>query len=146
VRWPAALRDQSLFVQQPIRFRKPIARQMHKEMMLGVIVHPIGRDEQPLDRIGACRAGVAERVFPGAGAGVFSNVAHTCHPRQRGYLTDSVSEPDGLLRLRSLLLGARQMRFNWERQHVSGNIRRQRVTHLPDKRLTSFIWDFGHVA
>jgi hypothetical protein len=61
-------------------------------------------------------------------------------------LTDSVSEPDGLLRLCSLLFGARQMRFNWERQHVSGNIRRQRVTHFPDKRLASFIWDFGHVA
>jgi hypothetical protein len=50
------------------------------------------------------------------------------------------------LRLGSLRLGIRQMRFNRERQYVSGNIRHQRVTYLAYQGLTNFVRDFGHVA
>ena len=37
--------DQALLDQKPMRFRQPVARQIHEQMMLGVIVHPIGRDQ-----------------------------------------------------------------------------------------------------
>jgi hypothetical protein len=58
-----------------MRLRQPVARQIHEQMMLGVIVDPVGRDQQPLDWVGASGAGVAERVFAGRGAGVLGDVA-----------------------------------------------------------------------
>ena len=48
-----------------MRIGQPVARQVHEQMMLGVVVHPIGRDEQPLDWIGTRGARVTERVFSG---------------------------------------------------------------------------------
>ena len=64
--------------------------------MLGVIVHPIGRDQRALDDIGARGAGVAERIRPGAGAGVLGNVADARHQRQPGRHREKpdAEEPD----------------------------------------------------
>ena len=44
-----------------MRFGKPVAWQVHKQMMLSVKIHPIGRDQQPLDRTRERGSGVAER-------------------------------------------------------------------------------------
>src|SRR6202035_4985856 len=74
--------DQTFFDQEPMRVGKAIARQVHEQMMLGVVVHPIGRDQKPFDWTRERGAGMAERVFAGGGAGMFGDVADARYQRQ----------------------------------------------------------------
>ena len=54
---------------------QPITRHVHEDVMLGVEMHPVGRDQQALDRVRQCRARMGERIVLGVDARVFGDVA-----------------------------------------------------------------------
>ena len=75
-----------------------VARHVEQQMMFEVIVHVVGRDEQPLQEIRLCGARIAQRIVAVGNDGVLGDVADASnhhHPgQQRHQPQEGISPPD----------------------------------------------------
>lgn len=58
-----------------MRRRQFPAGQAQQQVMLQMVVHPVGREQQPRERVGIGRARVAQRVVVVGHHGMFGDVA-----------------------------------------------------------------------